>query len=394
MGHFDDASVNLDVLRRRAYNYRWAEVPEGVIPLTSADPDFPVAPQIRDAMAAYVQDGYFPYVPPLGLPEFRQAFSRAAYERKGEKIDPSLVLPLDSAASAMRVVARSFLRPGDQMIVFDPCDFLFRAACESAGATPVPVPVPMDPATRRMDLSAIESAITPRTRMLGLCNPHNPYGLVYAPEDLEQIMSICERHDLLILNDEIWSDIVYPDARFTSVYSLGNRRCDRVVSVFGFSKSFGLAGLRIGCAYTTSPTLFSSVVDHSGVQSTMGGAASISQVAATAALSEAYGWVDDFLRHLVRNRDRAVDAIDAIPGLRAYRPQATYLLYVDVSGTGLGGEELCRRLLRDAGLALIPGGRRFVGDASEGHVRVCFATSRQILDEGLERLRRGVASLG
>lgn len=394
MGHFDDDNVNLDVLRRRAYNYRWAEVPQGVIPLTSADPDFPVAPQIRDAMAAYIADGYFPYVPPLGLSEFRRAFCQAVHERKGEKIDPSLVLPLDSAARAMQVVARSFLRPGDEMLVFDPCDFLFRTACESAGATPVPVPVPMDPATRRMDLGALEAAVTPHTRMLGLCNPHNPYGLTYTPDDLERIMAICERHDLLILNDEIWSDIIYPDARFASIYSLGNRRCDRVVSVFGFSKSFGLAGLRIGCAYTTNPTLFSSVVDYSDVLSTMGGATSISQVAATAALTSAYGWVDDFLHHLMRNRDHAVDAINAIPGLSAYRPQATYLLYVDVSGTGLGGEELCDFLVRDARLALIPGGHRFFGDGSEGHVRLCFATSRKIVDEGLDRLRRGIAHLG
>lgn len=390
---FSDERVNLDALKAKAFNYRWAEVPEGVIPLTAADPDFPVAPEIRQAMSDYIADGYFSYAPKLGYPSLAQALVEAVERRKGERIPPDLVLPVDSAARGMYTIAKAFMGPGDEMIVFNPCDFLFRESCLASGATPVYYDAPLDVERREMDLSGLEALVTPRTKMIGLCNPHNPYGLVYTPEQLENLMALCERHDLLVMNDEIWSDIVYPDAQFRSIYSLGNDRCSRVLSVFGFSKSFGLAGLRIGCAYCTDPKKFERIVAASDVMSTAGGASSLSMVAAEAALSRSYYWVDAFLEHLVANRDFAVERINAMPHLHAYRPQATYLLYVDIRELGMTGEEFVDYIEGDVGLALIPGGEGFFGSKSEGHVRICFATSRAVLEESMNRLARGVDDL-
>ena len=394
MDRFADENVNLKALRKKAFNLRWAEVEEGVIPLTAADPDYPIAPEIRQAMADYIADGYFSYSPKMGLPEFRSALSKALKIRKNEEIDESLILPIDSAARGMAIIAEAFLKPGDEMIVFDPCDFLFREACEKAGATPVPVPVPLDVENRKMDLSHIEEYITDKTKMIGLCNPHNPYGLTYSAEQLDQLMKLCEKHDLLIMNDEIWSDIIYPDAKYLSIYSLGNKRCDRVISVFGFSKSFGLAGLRIGAIYSTNKEYFDRCVKASGVLSTQGGATSISQVAAAAALNEAYYWVDEFCEHIMKNRDMAVEYINKdIPGLHAYKPKATYLLYVDISELNMKAADFVEYLHREHQLRIVPGGHQFFGDQSEGHVRICIATSRQILSKGLERLKAGVEEL-
>ena len=393
MNYFDDSQVNINALKKKAFNYRWAEVPEGVIPLTAADPDYPVAPEIKKAMSEYISDGYFSYTPKMGLDDFKEALVNYVKKYKDEEIDPDLVLPLDSAARSMFVIAQSFLKPGDEMIVFDPCDFLFRSSCISAGATPVPVPIGIDTVNRKMVLSKIEDYITPNTKMLGLCNPHNPYGLVYSKEDLDFIMKICEKHNLLIMNDEIWSDIIYPDSKFTSIYCLGKERCSRVLSVFGFSKSFGLAGLRIGCVYTTDKQKFNAIVDHSDVMSTAGGATSISQVAATAAMNDARYWVDEFLDHLTDNRDFDVNFINSLPLLHAYKPKATYLLYVDISETGLTGSEFCEYMKKNVKLALIPGGHEFFGDQSEGHIRICIATSTAILHEGMERLKKGMEML-
>ena len=251
---FENEKVKLDVLKKRAYNLRWAEVADGVIPMTAADPDYPVAKEITDAMMEYIQDGYFSYTPKMGFESFKEAISKALYERKGEDIPASQILPIDSAARAMDIIAKSFLKAGDEMIVFDPCDFLFREACLQAGGTPVFFPADLKDGL--IDLSKLEEYITPKTRMIGLCNPHNPYGKSYTKEQLNFLMSLCEKYDLYIMNDEIWSDIMYPDAQFNSIYCLGNERCDRVLSVFGFSKSFGLAGLRIGCMYTTNKECF------------------------------------------------------------------------------------------------------------------------------------------
>ena len=389
MGLFNDSNVNLDVLKKRAYNLRWAEVEEGVIPLTAADPDFPPAEEIVNAMKDYIDERCFSYTPKLGYESFRKAISNALYERKGEQISWEQILPVDSAARGMFVIAKAFLQPGDEMIVFDPCDFLFREACLAAGGVPVMYPAKLNE-EGHIDLSGIESCITPRTKMIGLCNPHNPYGKVYTKEDLDTLMKICEKYNLYIMNDEIWSDIVFSDAEFNSIYVLGNERCSRVLSVFGFSKSFGLAALRIGCIYCTDPGNFEKLVNASDVMSTAG-ISSISQIAGEAAVSKSYYWVDEFVKHLEKNRNFAVDYInEEIPGLKAYKPQGTYLLYVDIRETGMSGLDFTESLKKHEKVALVPGGHQFFGDESEGHIRICLATSRGILKEGLARTKKGV----
>lgn len=393
MHMFTDENINLEVLKKKAFNYRWAEVPEGCIPLTAADPDYPCAEPIKKAMMDYIQDGYFSYTPKLGLEEFRQSFADYASSRKNEPVDPDMVLPVDSAARAMYIIAEAFLKPGDEMIVFDPCDYLFRESCIHAGGIPVSYPAALDPVSRTMDLTHLEEYITPKTKMLGLCNPHNPYGLVYTKQELDYIMTICEKHDLYIMNDEIWSDIIFPDAQYNSIYCLGKERCSRVLSVFGYSKTFGLAGLRIGSLYATDPECFRKLVEASDVLSTAGGATSISQVAAVAAMNDTKDWYDELILHLTKNRDYAVDFINRIPCLKAYKPQATYLLYVDISELGMSGEEFTDYLKEKVNLAIIPGGHKFFGDQSEGHVRICFATGSGILKEGLERLKLGMKYL-
>lgn len=388
---FGNENVNIDLLKKRAFNYRWAEVPNGVVPLTAADPDFPVAPEIREAMIDYIKGGYFSYTPKMGFPEFRKAIAEGINRRKHEEVDPSLVLPIDSAARGMYVIADTILQPGDEMIVFDPVDYLFGESCKAAGGVVVPFPAKLKDGS--IDLSTLEQYITPKTKMIGLCNPHNPYGVLYRPEDLEHIMQLCEKYNLYIMNDEIWSDIVYSEQKFRSILSLGKERCKRVLSVFGFSKSFGIAGLRIGCVYVQDKELFDRIVEKSAVMTTAGGAASVSQIAGTACMNKCYYWVDDFLRHLKENRNYAVERISAMPMLHAYRPQATYLLYVDITETGLSGEAFADFLLHKVNLALVPGGEKFFGPGSEGHVRICFATSREILKEGLDRLEKGIHML-
>lgn len=394
MNYFDNSNIKLDILKKKAYNLRWAEVADGTIPLTAADMDYPCAPAIKQALLAYVEEGYFSYTPKLGLPAFNQAFSNYVKETKGEEIKAEQVLAVDSAARAIFIVAKAFLKPGDEMIVFDPCDFLFRESCLAAGATPISYAAKLVTENRKMDLSRLEECISERTKMIGLCNPHNPYGLVYTKEELEAIMRLCEKHDLLIMNDEIWSDILYPDAQFNSIYCLGKERCKRVLSVFGFSKSFGLAGLRIGCVYANDDEKFQKLVDASDVLSTAGGATSLSQIAAIAAMEESQEWRAAFLKHITKNRDYAVAFINEhIPGLHAYRPQATFLLYVDIQELHVTGAEFVEFLKEEVQLAIVPGGHQYFGDESEGHVRICLATSMEILSEGLNRLKKGVKML-
>lgn len=368
---------------------RWAEVEDGVIPLTAADTDFMPPPEISQALTEYIQGGYFPYVPKLGMPEFKESIARSLYERKQEKIDPDLILPIDSAARGMFVIAQAMLQPGDEMLIFDPVDFLFRESALSAGAVPVCFPARIKDGA--IDLTDLENYITPKTRMIGLCNPHNPLGMTYSSHDLQIILDIAEKYDLWIMNDEIWSDIVYTDSAFTSILTL--EHTERVLSVYGFSKSFGIAGLRAGCVYCESREAFDRIVQASDVLTTAGGISSLSQVAARACVDKCYYWVDAFCGHLTENRDYALERIEQMPLIECYKPQAVFVLFPDISQTGMSAEALCSYLREEEKLALVPGGVQYFGPGSEGHVRICISTSREILKEGLDRLERGLKKL-
>lgn len=392
MVDFSNKSIDLNVLRQRAFNLRWAEVPEDVIPLTAADADFHPAPEISEAMIEYIKGGYFSYTPKRGFPSFKQAIAKALKERKNEIVDPELILPIDSAARGMDVIAKAVLKPGDEVLVFDPVDFLFRTSMQAAGAS-----VNLYPMKFRddgsIDFSDLEDYITPKTRMLGLCNPHNPLGKVYPLEDLDHILKLSEKYGFYIMNDEIWSDIVYPDAKFNSILNLGNERNFRTLSVFGFSKSFGIAGLRAGCVYCQDPALFERVVAASQVEDTIGGIAALSQVAGQACMEKCYYWVDEFVAHITANRDYALERLNAMPGVSCYKPQATFVLFPDVSGVGMEAEELVTFLRDKHKVSIVPGGAKFFGPGSAGHVRICLATSREILAQGLDRMEAGIREL-
>ena len=383
---FSDERVNIEALKAKAYNGRWAEVEQGVIPLTAADPDFPVAHEITDAIIDYLKDGYLSYTPHTGLESFKHSIARYINTYKSEEVDPALVLPIDSAARGMYVIAESVLSLGDEVIVFDPVDYLFRESSLSAGAsiTLFPAKVVND----SIDVSSLESYVTPKTKMICLCNPHNPLGLVYSKEDLDTILTIANKYDLWIMNDEIWSDIVYKEKPFISILSFGKERNKKTLSVFGFSKSFGVAGLRAGALYAHEQTIFDTLLEKSQVKTTAGGIASLSQIGAMAALEKGRPWLDSFLVHLASNRDYGVKRINNMKGLHCRTPQATYMFFVDITETGLSSTEFADRLKKEAKVAIVPGISKFFGPGAEGNVRICYATSRAILTEALDRIEK------
>ena len=352
MNCFDDNAVNLDILRKRAFNGRWAEVAEDVVPLTAADPDFQVEPKVLQAMKDYLDGGYLSYTPKLGFPEFREAIAQGINARKHEGVDPDLVLPLDSAARGMYVIAGAFLKPGDEMIVFDPVDFLFQESCLAAGGVPVRFPARPRADGTGLELGDLEEYITPKTRMIGLCNPHNPWGTLYTKEDLEHILALANKYNLWIMNDEIWSDIVYPEQPFLSINQVEGDK-SRVLSVYGFSKSFGVAGLRIGCVYCTDQAVFDALVKESAVLTTAGGICSISQVAGTACMRFGFERLDAFLVHLRQNRDYALERLSRLEGMTCRRPQATYLLFPDITATGLSSQDFAAFMEEKVRLAIV-----------------------------------------
>lgn len=391
MSLFENKSINFETLKKRAYNLRWAEQPSDVIPLTAADTDFPCAPEIVDAIVDYAKGGYFSYTPKMGFPEFRESIAKAMREQKQEPVEADLVLPIDSAARAMSVIAKAVLKPGDEAIVCDPVDFLFKTSMEAAGAKIVLFPTKI--LDGRIDFSDLESYITPRTKMFGLCNPHNPLGMCYPLEDLDHILQLSEKYGFYIMNDEIWSDIVYSDAEFHSILELGTERNARTLSVYGFSKSYGIAGLRAGCVYCMEPDIFQKIVDASEVMTTIGGISSLSQVAGIACLEKCRYWLDGFIKQVQENRDYALERLRRMPVVRCYKPQATFVLYADISALPMSAERFTKIAREQYKVAVVPGGATFFGPGSEGHFRICLSTSHEVLEEGLNRLEQALRDL-
>jgi aspartate/methionine/tyrosine aminotransferase len=381
---FGPQEVRLDLLKQRAFNLRWAAVEEGVIPLTAADPDFPCAPEIADAVARYASDRYLSYVPAEGMLFFREAMANYYSSRKGVALNASGVIACDSAAFGIMAVCKAFLQPGDQAIVFNPVDFLFKHCVEACMAEAVLWDMPLSPVASP-SFEALKSLITPKTKLICLCNPLNPTGKVFTRAELQQLAAIAEEHNLVILSDEIWSDIVFEPGQYVSMASIAEAAM-RTVIVTGFSKSYGLAGLRAGAILSVNETFVERVLDVSDQRSTVHGCNVLAQVAATAALNEAQYWLSEFLGHLHEMRDVTVNALNALPGVKCEAPQGCYVAFADISDTGMSSEVLCDKWRQEARVAVVPGLPKWFGSRAQSHIRISFATSRDILQQAFDRI--------
>lgn len=385
---FENHTINFDILKQRAFNLRWATVPEGVIPLTAADPDFPSAPEIAEAIIRFTKDRYLSYGPPAGLREFKESVARFFQEKRQIAASPELLFPVDSAAFGIYVICKAFLKAGDEAIVFDPVDFLFRYSVEGVGAKAVPFAIP--PGDMPVDFEHLEQLISKSTKMICLCNPLNPTGKVFTREELTRIGELAVKHDLIILSDEIWSDIVFKPHVFTSIAAINEEIRNQTVTVTGYSKSYGLAGLRIGTVLASNKTHYERLFEASLHTSTIHGANVLSQVAVVAALDECGYWLDGFVSHLQHMRDLIVTGLNSIEGFNCRTPEGCYVAFTDIRDTGMSSADLAERLLKDAKVAVVPGSKQWFGAGAEGYIRMSFATSEAVITEAIHRIKENL----
>ncbi len=388
---FSAENVDLSILRERAYNYRWATLPPNCIGLTAADPDFPVAPEIREAIMDYTRSGYFSYGPAEGLPSFKASIAKVMQERKKITCSKDTILPTNSAAFGLFAVAKMLLEPNDEALIFDPVDFLFQKAVESAGGNTKKIKV--EPLTGKVAFDGLKDVVSRKTKLLCLCNPLNPVGKVFTREELLKLGEFALENDLWILSDEIWSDIVFPPYKHISIASLSSAIAAKTFTVSGFSKTFGLAGLRVGFIVAPTLPLYQQLVRTAQVKSTAFGVSTLSQIAAQAAYEHCWEWVDEFLMHLYQTMDYTVDRLNNIDGIEINPPEGTYLVFPSLKSYGLSSEVMAERLLEKVNLAVIPGSPKFFGKGAEGHLRICFSTSFKMMKEGMDRLEEGVKYL-
>jgi len=383
---FSNESINLEILKERAYNLRWATQQEGIIPLTAADPDFPCAPEISEAIQKYARDRYFSYTPVEGIPKFREAVARYYLNKRQVEVHPKNVLAVNSAAYGLYVVCKTILSMGDEAIVFNPCDFLFAHSVKAANGTVVPFSIPLNP-NENLDINALKSLINKQTKLICICNPINPTGRVLNSYELKQIGEIAVAHNLIILSDEIWSDIVFEPFIYKSIASISESIKNQTIIVTGYSKSYGLAGLRVGSVIAPNEALFTKILNESEHNSTVNGCNVLAQVAVISALNECDYWLTSFIEHLSKMRNLCVNELNLIKGIHCNSPQGCYLAFPNISETGLNESQVHQLLLEKAKVAVVPGLSKWFGERAEGHIRLSFATSEKILTEALQRIQ-------
>ncbi|MCQ9641187.1 pyridoxal phosphate-dependent aminotransferase [Chryseobacterium sp. WG14] len=380
---FTNKDINFEALKRKAYNGRWATLEDGIIPLTAADPDFRTAPEIEQGIIEYIKDGYLSYGPFSGLPEFKKNVAEHFNTEKFGNFIPENVLAVNSAAQGMFLIASYVLKPGEEAIILDPVDFLFKKSVETAGGKVVLCPV--DTVTGAIDFEKMVSLINPKTKLISICNPHNPLGKVYSKETLKKISEIASSHNLWVMSDEIWSDIVYDNKDFHTYSSVSEEAKKKSFTVYGFSKSFGIAGLRIGAVLCNEQEIFEDFVEKSNFNSTIEGVSTLSQIAASVALERAKPWYREFLTHLQHNRDLAFNLLSQSEVLHPNLPEATFVLFPRIKN-GMSSDDFTQYVLNHGKVAIVPGSERWFGKGAEGHIRICFSTSQEILEEGLNRI--------
>ena len=382
---FKNTDINFEALKKKAYNGRWATLEEGIIPLTAADPDFRMSKEIEQGIIEYIKDGYLSYGPFSGLPEFKNSVAKNFNEKKGGNFSPENVLAVNSAAMGMFLIAKYILNPGDEAIIFDPVDFLFKKTVDAVGGSLKLCSV--DATTGDIDFDMLVSLINPKTKMISICNPHNPVGRVYSKEILIKISEIAAAHDLWVMSDEIWSDIVYDGIEFNTYSSVSEAAKKKSFTVFGFSKSYGIAGLRIGAVLCNDQEILDDFTEKSQFNSTIEGVSTLSQIAASVAIEKAQPWFAEFLAHLQSNRDLAYTMLKNSEILIPNHPQSTFVIFPKINN-GFSSDEFAQHVLKEGKVSIVPGSERWFGKGAEGHVRICFSTSSEILTEGIDRIIR------
>ncbi|MGE8434176.1 MULTISPECIES: pyridoxal phosphate-dependent aminotransferase [Chryseobacterium] len=380
---FTNNDINFEALKRKAYNGRWATLEDGIIPLTAADPDFRTAPEIEQGIIEYIKDGYLSYGPFSGLPEFKKSVADHFNQEKHGTFSSENVLAVNSAAQGMFLIASYVLQPGDEAIILDPVDFLFKKSVETAGG--IVRLCPVNTTTGEIDFESLVSLITPKTKLISICNPHNPLGKVYSKETLKKVSEIASAHDVWVMSDEIWSDIIYDNKSFHTYSSVSDEAKRKSFTVYGFSKSFGIAGLRIGAVLCNDQEVLEDFIEKSNFNSTIEGVSTLSQIAGSVALEKAKPWYKEFLNHLQHNRDLAFKILSRSEIVTPNLPEATFVLFPKIEN-GMSSDQFTQHVLQQGKVAIVPGSERWFGKGAEGHIRICFSTSQEILEEGLNRI--------
>jgi cysteine-S-conjugate beta-lyase len=359
------------------------------IPMWVADMDFAAPPGVTSALTAEMQHAVHGYYADTG--SWAAALADWMARRHGLLVDPSWVSPTPGIVSGLGLILQAVSASGDEVVVFPPAYHAFRKIIIANERRILDVQLIKTEARYSMDLDALCAKLTPRTKVVFLCSPHNPGGTVWSVAELRALAELCVEHELILVSDEIHCDLVFDGAKHTPTIAAAPEIADRLITCVSATKTFNLAGAHVGACITSNATL-KRRLDARIAASGLGSYNRFGMIATEGAWRTGEMWLDALLPYLAKNRDLFDARIQAAaPGARAMRLDATYLAWVDFSGTGLAPEEIAARIKNRARIFASPGEQ--FGPGGESWLRFNFATPRRIIEEALGRLEEAFQDL-
>jgi aspartate/methionine/tyrosine aminotransferase len=349
-----------------------------IIHLELGEPDFHPGQSVIDSVAKALADGKDRYCAVAGLPALQEELASYLARTRNIAVSPANIVLAPGCKLSLFLAMMSLLESGDEVLYPDPGFPGYASIALGLGAVPVPF---MLSACNHFqpDLAELASKITPRTRMLITNSPGNPTGTVYSDAVQRALAELAVKHDLWVLSDEIYARIFYGGEYLSMLRYPGMH--ERTLIIDGFSKSFAMTGWRLG--YTVAPPEVVPALLMMAVN-TYTCVAEFTQYAAIDALRDREGNTDHMVGEFTRRREQFVRDLNRVPGFRCPSPEGAFYTWVEISGTGMAAEDLCRILLEDAGVAAIPGAA--FGPSGKEFVRFSFASSKSTLQEAVERI--------
>jgi aminotransferase len=358
---------------------------EGVVSLGVGEPDFVTAWGVREAAISSLEQGFTSYTANAGLLELRQEISN--YMKKQFKVEYSPeeeIIVTVGASQAIDIAMRAILDPGDEVIIIEPCFVSYLPMVELAGGVAVQVQTLKENDFKILP-SQLEAVMTEKTKAIMLCSPNNPTGSMLNKNELKELAEIVEKHDLLVIADEIYGELVY-DEEYASLPSIPGMR-ERTILVSGFSKTFAMTGWRLGFVCAPPEISDAMLKIH---QYAMMCAPTMSQYAALEALKNGRPDVEEMIKSYRRRRNYIVQSLNEI-GLTCHMPGGAFYAFPSIESSGLSSQEFAEQLLKQEGVAVVPGD--VFGESGEGHIRCSYASSIEQLQEAIKRMKRFMDSL-
>ena len=359
---------------------------EDVISLGGGEPDFDTPWHVREEGIYTLQKGRTFYTANRGLMELRTEISNYIARNHAVQYNPATqVLVTIGGSEAIDLALRACLEPGDEVIYHEPCYVSYLPCITLADGVPVPIPL-KEANDFRLTAEELEAAITPKSKALILSFPNNPTGAVMTKEDLEAIAEVIVRHDLLVITDEIYSELSYTGKKHYSLIDLPGM-VERTIYINGFSKAYAMTGWRLGYCCGPEEILAQMVKIH---QFAIMAAPTMSQYAGTMALKNGASDVE-MMRDSYNQRRRYLMAELKRLGIPCFEPFGAFYIFPNISQFGLSSEEFATRLIREHKVAVVPGSA--FGQSGEGFVRVSYAYSIEELKQAFERIERFITEL-